>query len=102
MSDKIPIYHLDEIGDLNTGIAIFNFAHPQLTDYSNEMSQPHRHDHYCCFYIDDGYMDIRVDFQSLRVHQKSLLVSYPGQVHQSAPPPELQRVDVGIRRQTYP
>lgn len=85
MSNQIPLYHLDEIGEQHPGVAVFHFANPPLVDYSSEISQPHRHDHYCCFFIEEGHMDLDIDFQPVRISESSILISYPGQVHHSNP-----------------
>ena len=65
------------------GVGIFSLSDPALLDYgSAEIAFPHRHDHYCCFFIETGHLNFTIDFQNLEIPHSSLLVSCPGQVHQ--------------------
>ncbi|GAB3894816.1 hypothetical protein GCM10028803_10370 [Larkinella knui] len=65
------------------GVGIFSLSDPALLDYrSAEIAFPHRHDHYCCFFIETGHLNFTIDFQNLEIPPSSLLVSCPGQVHQ--------------------
>ena len=53
-----------------------------LEQINQTVITPHRHDHYCCFFLESGYLNFNIDFQNLDIQASSLLVSCPGQVHQ--------------------
>ena len=53
-----------------------------IVNHLAEVSVPHRHDHYCCFFVESGSIDFYIDFEPVQVNKSSLLVSYPGQIHQ--------------------
>lgn len=79
MKEKIHIYQLDES---ESGIEVFRISDiMEVQDISEEIYAPHRHDHYCCFFIESGRMNFNVDFQNVDIQASSLLVSCPGQVH---------------------
>lgn len=42
----------------------------------------HRHDHYTCMLLDEGEIEVLLDFQHRTMPARTLFVSYPGQVHQ--------------------
>ncbi|GAB3505048.1 helix-turn-helix domain-containing protein [Emticicia fontis] len=63
-------------------IASFVYEHEDITT-------PHRHDHYTCFFIESGKMNFNIDFQKLEIPESSILLSSPGQIHQSEVEEEL-------------
>jgi AraC family transcriptional activator of pobA len=79
--ETIQLLQLDES---RYGVGIFSLSDPAsagLCDLT-ETVFPHRHDHYCCFFIETGHLNFTIDFQNLEIPHSSLLVSCPGQVHQ--------------------
>lgn len=65
------------------GIEIFRMTEEMIPFLEKEIvSSPHRHDHYTCFFVEEGTIDHNIDFIDVRVEGPSLLVSYPGQMHQ--------------------
>ncbi|WP_341906969.1 AraC family transcriptional regulator [Fluviicola taffensis] len=65
------------------GIEIFRMTEEMIPFLEKEIvSSPHRHDHYTCFFVEGGTIDHNIDFIDVRVEGPSLLVSYPGQMHQ--------------------
>lgn len=85
MSDKnIPVYQFEEFFGNESEVYLFPFDSSEdlILAHSNKISIPHRHDHYCCFFLEEGTIDFNIDFHPVQVNQNSLLVSYPGQVHQ--------------------
>ncbi|MBO0359208.1 helix-turn-helix transcriptional regulator [Hymenobacter sp. BT186] len=89
MSEKsIPLHSL-HVGV--AGVAVFPIAQADLTpDIRREIVVPHRHDHYSCFFTRQGTLHITIDFQPVQLTAGSLLVSWPGQIHQVAPPYHFQ------------
>ena len=77
--EPIHLYQMDEISD---GIALFPLSHPMIQQHQDESAIPHRHDHYTCFFLEEGTTDFYIDFQPVTIRKTSLLVSYPGQIHQ--------------------
>ncbi|MFD1141513.1 AraC family transcriptional regulator [Larkinella insperata] len=78
--EDIQIYHLEKT---LSGIAIFSLSDEIIPAHLNEnVILPHRHDHYCCFFVENGHLNFNVDFQNLAIQPASLLLSCPGQVHQ--------------------
>ncbi|GAB4039210.1 helix-turn-helix domain-containing protein [Spirosoma jeollabukense] len=77
--EPIHVYQMAEISD---GIALFPLSHPVIQQHQIEMAIPHRHDHYTCFFLEEGTTDLNIDFQPVTINKTSLLVSYPGQIHQ--------------------
>jgi AraC family transcriptional activator of pobA len=78
--ETIQLLQLDES---RYGVGIFSLSDPVLLDYvTTETVFPHRHDHYCCFFIETGHLNFTIDFQNLEITHSSLLVSCPGQIHQ--------------------
>ncbi len=78
--EKIQVFQLEESW---SGIAIFPTSPTEIMEEISQLAlKPHRHDHYCCFFIESGYMNFNIDFQNLDITGPSLLVSCPGQVHQ--------------------
>jgi len=85
MSDKnIPVYLLKEFYGNGPDLYLspFDSGGKMLLDHLSKISIPHRHDHYCCFFLEEGTIDFNIDFHPVQVNANSLLVSYPGQVHQ--------------------
>ncbi|MVM33942.1 helix-turn-helix domain-containing protein [Spirosoma sp. HMF4905] len=83
--DPILVYQMDEHSE---GIALFKLPLPMLQQYQDELAHPHRHDHYTCFFLEEGTITTCIDFQPVTINKTSFLLSYPGQIHQvgSAPP----------------
>ena len=75
----IQVYQMDESPE---GVSLFQLSDPTMQQHQGEVSTPHRHDHYTCFFLEEGMADLYVDFQSVTINKNSLLISYPGQVHQ--------------------
>lgn len=48
---------------------------------SYEISEAHRHDFYYCVLLNEGEMDLEVDFKHIRLGNHTIFFSYPGQVH---------------------
>lgn len=89
MSQKI--IPLQALAAGSAGVAVFQLSSADMTPQQREEGiEPHRHDHYSCFLAEQGTVDMRLDFQPLRLVAGSLLVSYPGQVHQLDPPHEFR------------
>lgn len=82
MSEKIPVYQFDEFAQKGSEIFLFHFSAAEIFQFSSEASVPHRHDHYCCFFVENGHMDFMIDFQPVIINKQSMLISYPGQVHE--------------------
>ncbi|WP_159470229.1 AraC family ligand binding domain-containing protein [Dyadobacter sp. 3J3] len=82
MSEKIPIYQFDELMEKGSDIFICNFLAEEIFQYAIEASVPHRHGHYCCFFVEKGNLDFMIDFQLVLIKKQSILISYPGQVHE--------------------
>ncbi|GAB3278993.1 helix-turn-helix domain-containing protein [Larkinella harenae] len=79
--EKIQIY---SIAESLTGVEIFHLSDPTALELGEERALiPHRHDHYFCFLLEEGVLNFSVDFQNLEIQASSLLVSCPGQVHQT-------------------
>lgn len=51
-------------------------------DRRAQVSVPHRHDHYTCFFLESGYASFNFDFQHFEIQHSSIVISRPGQVHQ--------------------
>ncbi len=69
------------------GLAVFPLGDPSPEAAARwEEMVPHRHDYYSCFLAEKGAVEMRLDFQPLRLTASSLLVTYPGQVHQVEQP----------------
>ncbi|GLU56981.1 AraC family transcriptional regulator [Dyadobacter frigoris] len=82
MSEKIPIYQFDEFAEKGSDIFLFHFSAAEIFQFATEASVPHRHDHYCCFFVENGNMDFMIDFKPVIINKQSMLISYPGQVHE--------------------
>lgn len=76
--DRIQVYQMNETSE---GIALFQLPHPMLQDYHDELATPHRHDHYTCFFLEEGTMTTCVDFKQVTINKTSFLLSQPGQIH---------------------
>jgi AraC family transcriptional activator of pobA len=89
MSQKI--ISLQALAAGPAGVAVFQLSSADLTPQQRaEGLEPHRHDHYSCFLAEQGTVDMRLDFQPLQLAAGSLLVSYPGQVHELDPPQDFR------------
>lgn len=78
-NQEIQIRHLEQ--DL-AGVQIAQVSDvTRLAHVTDRVMIPHRHDHYCCFLLESGYVNFNVDFQKLDLDKPSLLLSCPGQVH---------------------
>ncbi|UTA68350.1 AraC family transcriptional regulator [Emticicia sp. 21SJ11W-3] len=78
--EHIHILHLPE---RHIGVEVFSMSEiDPLIDLIEEVSIPHRHDHYTCFFLEEGNLNFNIDFQEIEISSPSLLVSSPGQVHQ--------------------
>jgi AraC family transcriptional activator of pobA len=64
-----------------SGIEIVPISGTPAPEYLQHVAAPHRHDHYCCFFITAGELTYAVDFKDGHVSTCSLLISCPGQVH---------------------
>lgn len=64
-----------------SGVEIIQIANNIAPEYLHHVSAPHRHDHYCCFFITAGELNYAVDFEDGYISSCSLLISCPGQVH---------------------
>jgi AraC family transcriptional activator of pobA len=81
---KIPLYQLHETDAKEEGLFVFpfSFSDKAMLSHLIQVSIPHRHDHYCCFFVESGSIDFHIDFQPVKVSKSCLLISYPGQIHQ--------------------
>lgn len=80
IKQRIQVYSLIE--SLH-GVELIRIVdQPPAEQVAQNVVIPHRHDHYCCFFLDKGALDFRIDFQEFTIPCSSLLVSCPGQVHQ--------------------
>jgi AraC family transcriptional activator of pobA len=76
IKETIPLHQL-EAG--RVGVNIFRIASPDfLSSHHDEAVVPHRHDHYCCFFVEQGTVGMMVDFQQMQLPAGALLVSPPG------------------------
>lgn len=75
--------HLVQLPEKTRGIEIFRMTDEMIPLLQREIaSSPHRHDHYTCFFVEYGTIVHTIDFQEVIVEGPSLLISYPGQMHQ--------------------
>ncbi len=77
--EPILVYQMDERSE---GIALFQLPVPLLQHDQDELTNPHRHDHYTCFFLEEGTITTNIDFQSVTINKTSFLLSHPGQIHQ--------------------
>ena len=76
----IPLFQLEETP---FGIGILALSDTTtLERLSDKIMAPHRHDHYCFFFMESGSLNFSVDFQNIDIQPSSLLVTRPGQVHE--------------------
>lgn len=87
MSDNIKIFQLNEIP---YGAAIFRIPDDIPREHLPDPTKPHRHDHYMCFFVENGSMNFHLDFKNIDIRASSLLLSCPGQVHQVGHPSALR------------
>lgn len=85
MKEPLRLYRLRES---SIGVHVFHF--PTDTDFLQKeiepmVTMPHRHDHYCCFFVEKGNVNFTIDFNEVPIPESSILISYPGQIHQSVP-----------------
>jgi len=74
---------LIQLPEKTRGIEIFRMTEEMIPFLEQEIvSSPHRHDHYTCFFVAEGSIHHNIDFNDVTVEGPSLLVSYPGQMHQ--------------------
>lgn len=73
--NEIPMLHM-RAADL--GISLTRL---DLKELIKEVKSPHRHDHYTCFYVEEGVFTNSIDFREVDVRPNSFLISYPGQIH---------------------
>ncbi|KQS53273.1 MAG: helix-turn-helix domain-containing protein [Flavobacterium sp.] len=57
-------------------------AWDELSDDFTDALHPHRHDHYTCMLIEDGALEVLLDFEHFIMPAKTLFISPPWQVHQ--------------------
>jgi AraC family transcriptional activator of pobA len=76
---KIPVHRMD---DWFAGVYLKSFAAVNSSGKSYNVSEPHRHDFYFCVLVDKGKLELEVDFDKFKLHDQSLFLSYPGQIHQ--------------------
>jgi len=76
--EKIPVHRMD---DWLARVYLKSFGAVKPFGPSYEISAPHRHDFYYCVLLDEGEMELEVDFQKIGLGNNSLFLSYPGQVH---------------------
>ena len=61
------------------------YAVPLLADKPvsppDEVARPHRHDYYYCLLLEEGMMELEVDFRPVHLGCQMLFLLYPGQVH---------------------
>lgn len=78
MYDLSPI----TLHKLNSSNGIMaGFWDKDSSDYL-EAFQPHRHDHYTCLLLQNGEMEVLLDFEHFVMPNHTLFISYPGQIHQ--------------------
>ncbi|ADB39763.1 transcriptional regulator, AraC family [Spirosoma linguale DSM 74] len=77
--EPILVYQMDERSD---GVALFRLPLPMVQAYQDELANPHRHDHYTCFFLEEGTITTSIDFHPVTINKTSFLLSYPGQIHQ--------------------
>ncbi|WP_138990946.1 AraC family transcriptional regulator [Larkinella sp. C7] len=76
----IPFFHLEETP---FGIGILSLEDTTTPEHlSDKIMAPHRHDHYCFFFMESGSLNFSVDFQNIDIQPSSLLITRPGQVHE--------------------
>ena len=67
--------------DWLAGVYLKSFDKVKPFGPSNEISEAHRHDFYYLVLVDEGELELEVDFKRVRLGHRSLFLSYPGQVH---------------------
>lgn len=75
---KIPVHRMDE---KFSGIYIAPLMADKSSAGSYERSRPHRHDFYYGVLLDQGEIELSVDFEHIKLSGQSLFLSYPGQIH---------------------
>lgn len=77
--NKIPVHQLEGISE----IIVSKFDNEMLSGMAvEEISGPHRHDHYISFIVEKGTIDFLIDFKHYSFSKNTMVISYPGQVHQ--------------------
>lgn len=80
--EEIQLLQLSEHTGSGIKIVPLNGRVAKDSQDNKALLSPHRHDHYCCFFIESGHFDFTVDFHTYRIAASSLLLSAPGQVHE--------------------
>ena len=75
---KIQVHRMD---DWFSGIYLKAFGTGISSKHTYEASEPHRHDFYYCILVNEGSLEMEVDFQSVQLNDGTLFLSYPGQIH---------------------
>ncbi|KAA9357508.1 helix-turn-helix domain-containing protein [Larkinella humicola] len=76
----IPLFHLEK-NPFEMGI--LSLSDQTTLELVNEKVRiPHRHDHYCFFFMESGCLNFSVDFQNIDIQPSSLLITRPGQIHE--------------------
>lgn len=57
-------------------------AYDEFSDDFTDALHPHRHDHYTCMLIENGELEVLLDFEHFIMPAKTLFISPPWQVHQ--------------------
>lgn len=88
---KENIHIIQLLEEIPAGIAVFSVSDRTMLHLQHErISVPHRHDHYCCFFVEKGNLNFNIDFHNYDIGPSSMLVSCPGQVHQLGSADELE------------
>ena len=57
-------------------------SYDEFSDDFTDALHPHRHDHYTCMLIENGELEVLLDFEHFIMPAKTLFISPPWQVHQ--------------------
>lgn len=72
-----------QLPEKTRGIEIFRMTDELIPFLRAEVIDvPHRHDHYTCFFIEEGMLRHCIDRKEVEIKGPGLLISYPGQMHQ--------------------
>ncbi|MNJ84689.1 HTH-type transcriptional activator Btr [compost metagenome] len=73
---------LVQLPEKTRGIEIFKLTEELFSVVERETALlPHRHDHYTCFFVEEGTINLGIDFNDVKINGPSMLISYPGQLH---------------------
>ncbi len=79
INEQIPLVQLP---GKTRGIEIFQMTDELISVVEEQNALvPHRHDHYMCFFVEEGTIYFGIDFQEVKIVAPALLISYPGQMH---------------------